>query len=130
VEKPWVVTADEDLFIVVRAWARGDLCDSPEPDDGGLEQQTLLITTPAPWRTIVAIAQRRNGLLRPMLVLKNAVALWALRRPLEDGPVSVDSWPALRRLFMIHNPGLDGLLHLLDHAFDAEGEKPLGPPGT
>lgn len=128
-EKPWVLTAEEDLFIIVRAWARGDLRDSTELGGGGLDD-TLLIATPPPWRTIVAIAQRRNGVLRPMLVLKNAVALWALRRPLDDGPVSVDSWPALRRLFMIHNPGLDGLLHLLDHAFDDEGKRPFSPPGT
>lgn len=121
-EKAWVVTADEELFHTVRAWAHGDLRERAWPAVRGSDQ-TLLIATPAPWRTIVAIAQTRGGVLRPMVVLKNAVALWALGQPFDDGPVSVDFWPGLRRQFMIHNPGLEGMLRLIDRAYDRESTK-------
>lgn len=46
----------------------------------------------------------RSELLRPMLVVKNAVALWSLPDPPDDGPLLAESWPSLRRRFLIHNP--------------------------
>jgi hypothetical protein len=115
VERLWLATADDALFTAVRAWARGNLRDVPDRT-AGLPHRTLLVATPGPWRSIVAVGQQRNAVLRPMLVLKNAVALWPLRHPPDEGPLPRESWPALRRVMLIHNPGLAGVLDLLDRA--------------
>lgn len=108
-----LVTADDEMFAVVRRWAQGNLHDVPA--NGGPDG-TLLIVTPGPWCSIVAISQRRAAVLRPVLILKNAVALWPLRQPPPDGPLPTTAWAPLRRLVLIHNPGLGGILSLLDHA--------------
>lgn len=121
-EELWLVTADHALYEVVRRWTRGDLRDvsAPELSSG---ERTLLIATPAPWRSIVAVAQQRSGLLRPMLVVKNAIALWSLTDPPDDGPLLAESWPSLRHRFLIHNPGLSGVLQLLDRTIEPDKQR-------
>lgn len=121
-EELWLVTADHALFEVVHCWAQGDLRDVAAPDTADAER-TLLITSPAPWRSIVAVAQQRSGLLYPVVVLKNAVALWSLPDPPDDGPLPAESWPSLRRRFLIHNPGLSGVLSLLDRTIEPNKQR-------
>jgi hypothetical protein len=78
------------------------------------EGTIMLITTPMPWRSIVTVAQYGAAGLKPMFVLKNAVALWSLTDAPGDGPVDSADWARLRPRFLLHNPGLDGVLDLVD----------------
>jgi hypothetical protein len=119
----WLVAADDELYGLVRQWARGDLRESEwsAPFREGRAStarpacaRTLFITTPEPWRCIVAVAQAASGRIRPLLVPKNAIALWSLPNPPEQGKLNADDWPSLRRRFLIHNPGLSGFLNILD----------------
>lgn len=70
----YAVTAGDELFEIVRGWTRDGLgpVSSLASEHG---DRTLLIKTLSPWTSLVAFAVLGHGQLRPMLVLKNAVAL-------------------------------------------------------
>lgn len=109
-----LVTADEQLRMLVLKWAQGNLVISGCSTFDALGSRTLFITTPEPWRSIVAVARLTSGVLRPLMVPKNAIALWSLPTPPPEGRLTMNNWVLVRRRFLIHNPGLSGFLDLLD----------------
>lgn len=74
------VTADQELFVVVRDWTRDSIRPIPLPGGWTGTDATLVVKTPAPWTSVVALAVLNERELHPLLVLKNAVALWAVHR--------------------------------------------------
>ena len=114
----WLVTADRKLFDAVCGWAYGTLSHIPAPEEFVRSARMLLITTPAPWRSIVAIAEQHGDVLQPVIVVKNAVALWSMKEPPLEGLLSSETWFRLRQRFLIHNPGLAGLLEHLDQRIE------------
>lgn len=110
------VTADQELFTVVRDWTRDSIRPVPLPTGWAGTDATLLVTTPGPWTSVVALAVLDERELHPLLVLKNAVALWAVHRDLPDGLISSADWRWLRHLCLLHNPALDGALVAVDRA--------------
>lgn len=110
------VTADRDLFAIVRFWTRDSIQPVPAPEGWMSLHATLLVKAPAPWTAVVAFTVLTERKLRPLLVLKNVVALWAVHHDLPDGMVSPDDWVWFRHLCLLHNPGLDGALAVIGEA--------------
>lgn len=75
---------------------------------------TLLLRTGGPWDCLAAIASYDGHWLHPALLFKNPVPLWQSSTTPLDGPISRPAWLRLRRLILVHNPGLDGTLSMLD----------------
>ena len=110
------VAADEDLFTIVRDWTRDSIQPVRAPEGWANFCATVMVKTPDPWGSVVAFCVVAHREIRPLLVLKNAVALWAVHRNLPDGPVSPADWIWFRRLCLLHNPGLDGALTVIGRA--------------
>lgn len=110
------VTADHELFTIVRDWTRDSIRPVGVPTGWTGVGATLVVKAPAPWASVVAFAVRNDHELIPLLVLKNAVALWAVHRDLPDGIVGAADWLWLRHLCLLHNPGLDGALTVIGQA--------------
>lgn len=103
----------EEISTIARAWAlspaRAVQLGSESPPNG-----TLLLRTGDPWDSLIGFATHHSGELSPGLLFKNPIPLWQYAHSMHDGCVSVDEWPLLRRRILIHNPGLTGVLELLD----------------
>lgn len=107
-----VISAGSTLAPVIRRWVTTSLRPVPAPDD--LPVGTLLVVIGGEWSSLVAVAVHEPPTLAPALVLKNPIPLWQYTRALPAGPVTAETWTWLRRRFLIHNPGVDGVLGLLD----------------
>lgn len=113
-EKPLTVCVIEgEMRQIVVAWARGQIhsrASLATPTPNG----TLLLRTAGAWDSLVGFGVHRDGSFSPALLFKNPVPLWRYERALHNGRVSTDRWATLRRTILIHNPGLNGVLALLD----------------
>ncbi|TWP32313.1 hypothetical protein [Leekyejoonella antrihumi] len=110
------ITADHELYTIVRDWTRDSIRPVPVPANWKGAGATLMVKTPGPWASVVAFGVRNEHELSPLLVLKNAIALWAVHRDLPDGIIDSADWTWLRHLCLLHNPGLDGALTVIGQA--------------
>jgi hypothetical protein len=78
------------------------------------ENRVVLLRTGAPWDYVVGVGCIDGQTLRLVLVFKNAVPLWQSAETWPNGHLSRASWTFLRRLVIIHNPGLPTALDRLD----------------
>lgn len=109
-----LMTTTAETTRVIHGWAQRSL--RPVRLDTPLGQPaSILFRTSGTWNSVVAASGWDGTTLSPIVVFKNSIALWQWPRvPVPDGTVDASQWPWLRRGILIHNPGLDGLLQLLD----------------
>lgn len=118
---PLVMTrTDGHVGAAVRGWATTSMRPAAMDASTLPTGTTLLLRTGGHWYCLVAIAGYDGHLLHPALVFKNPVPLWQSASTPLDGPITRAAWPRLRRLILVHNPGLDGTLCMLDDMVTGE----------
>lgn len=75
---------------------------------------TVLLRTGGTWDSLLGFVDRSGTVLSPLVVFKNPVPLWQSSLALSGGVIKPGGWSRLRRVVMLHNPGLDGFLRLVD----------------
>lgn len=110
-----VWTVSDELRRVVAGWVQADgqmkELRTERPPNG-----TLLLRTDGPWDSLIGFGSHQDGNFSPGLLFKNPIPLWQSTTALQNGRITTQGWPTLRRTILIHNPGLNGVLHLLDEA--------------
>lgn len=89
-----------------------------------------MVKTPASWTSVLAFCVVIDREIRPLLVLKNAVAIWAVHGQRPDGPAGPADWTWFGQLCQLHNPGLDGALTVLGEAVSGLDPAVGGSEGT
>lgn len=103
----------EGMAGVVQDWVRVSLrpigAEEFDVPDG-----TVLLRTGGTWDSLLGFVDRSGTVLSPLVVFKNPVPLWQSSLALSGGVIKPGGWSRLRRVVMLHNPGLDGFLRLVD----------------
>ena len=110
-------TLAEELREAVMNWSRGDglagFIPAGLPPNG-----TLLLRTGSVWDCLIGFCIHRDGHFTPGLLFKNPIPLWRYLPSYDDGIITLQAWSTERRRILIHNPGLGGVLGLLDQAVE------------
>lgn len=120
-----LVTANEQLFCHFRRWAGGELKSGSWTSTAYFPSALVVVTTPRPWRFLVAFCEQREHEVAPLLLLKNVVPLYDVPGASETNALAADAWIGIRRAVLLYNPGLGGCLKLFESRSSLLEGKPL-----
>jgi len=120
-----MVSADERLFCHFRRWAGGELESGKWTGTAGFPNALVVVTTPQPWRFLVAFCEQREQEITSLLLLKNVVPLYDLPGASATDELGSEVWSGIRRATLLYNPGLDGCLKLFGNRASVPEGMPL-----